>query len=64
MHIRAIFKERERKGRFAPIDPSAVVGPALLFAICRENYDAMHTKSGISGPAYSVYKGHGLQTVL
>ena len=55
LQIRAIFKKIWQKGRFAPIDSSAEEGPALLFAICRENDDAMHTKTGISRPAYSVY---------
>ena len=51
LHFRPIFKERQRKVGFAPIDFNAEVGPALPFAICRENGDAMYKYTGISGPA-------------
>ena len=51
MYFRPIFKERQQKVGFAPIDFNAEVGPALLIAICREKGDAMYKYTGISGPA-------------
>ena len=37
LQIGAISNELQRKCRFCPMDSSAVAGPALLIAICREN---------------------------
>ena len=54
LYIRPIFKEQQRKYRFAPIDSNAKAGPAYMFAICRENSDAMREFTEISGLAYSV----------
>ena len=36
---------------FGPIESSAEVGPALPFAICRENGDTMRELTEISRPA-------------
>ena len=51
LYIRSIFKKLQRKYCFTPIDSSAVVGPALPIAICREKSTAMHRFIEISGPA-------------
>ena len=51
LYFRAVFKEWQRKCRFAPIESNAKVGPALLMSICRENGHAMREFTEISRPA-------------
>ena len=51
LYIRPIFKELQRKVGFGPIESNAKMGPALPFAICRENSHAMRELTEISRPA-------------
>ena len=49
--IRPILNKLWRKNSFAPIGCNAEAGPALPIAMCRENGDALHRFTEISGPA-------------
>ena len=53
--IGAILKKTQLNFRFAPIDSSNEVGPALPIAIRQENGHAMRELTEISRPAWSVY---------